>query len=95
MTKMIAQLWSGNLEPARHSGKNNAEIQELENLMQRNLEKLENNLTEHQKKIFENYNNCLSEYIILTAEQAFCDGYCVGTKLAAEALTEADGLLQV
>ena len=92
MTKMIAQLWNGNLEPVRHSGENNSEMRQLENLMLNNLEKLEAVLNESQKKIFGKYNDCFTEYMIVTGEQAFCDGFCMGTKIATEALTAAEQL---
>ncbi|MBQ9133922.1 MAG: hypothetical protein IJX64_05265 [Clostridia bacterium] len=92
MTKTIAQLWNGNLEPVRHSGKNNSEMRQLEDLMQNNLEKLEAVLNENQKMIFEKYKNCFTEYMIVTVEQAFCDGFCMGTKIATEALITAEQL---
>lgn len=86
MTKTIAQLWNGNLDPIRYLGKNNPEIKQLEKLMQYNLEKLEESLNEKEKEILEKYNDCINEYILAISEQAFCDGYCLGSKMAVEAL---------
>lgn len=90
MTNTIAQLWNGNLEPIRYLGVTNAEMKELEILMQRNLEKLEGNLNEKAKELFQKYDDCLNEYILISSEQAFCDGFCLGTKITAEALTGAE-----
>ena len=91
MEKIIAQLWNGNLEPVSHLEENNAEIRELVLLLQRNFDKLESILNEHQKDVFIKYNDCIQEYLILSTEQAFCDGFCYGTKLTVEALTSTAG----
>lgn len=93
MTKTIAQLWSGKLNPIEYLGINNKEIKNLENLMQRNLEKLENNLDEKSQEIFEKYNDCINEYISILCEQSFCDGFCLGTKIVTEALNSAEQII--
>ncbi|MGM9574386.1 MAG: DUF6809 family protein [Oscillospiraceae bacterium] len=87
MTKTIAQLWNGELEPVRYSGLNNPEIKQLEALTQRNGERLEESLDEKAKELLERYNDCIKEYMTVLNEQSFCDGFCLGTKLAAEAMT--------
>lgn len=46
-----------------------------------------------QKELFEKYNDCMNEYIAAISEQAFCDGFCVGTKITAEALSAAEELI--
>lgn len=91
MTKTIATLWNGNLDPVRYLGKNNSQIKQLETLMQRNLEKLEKSLDEVSAKIFEAYTDCVNEYILQIAEQAFCDGFCLGTKIAVEVICSKNG----
>jgi len=93
MTTTIAQLWNGTLEPIRHLGKNNSEIKQLEDLIQRNIEKLKPTFNEETKKIFEKYNDCINEYIILLGEQAFCDGFCLGTKISSEAMNGAEQII--
>lgn len=93
MTKTIAQLWNGTLEPVLHSGKNNIELKKLENLLNRHLKNLENELDEKSKALFEKYHDCINEYLIVISEQTFCDGFCLGTKITAEALTEADNMV--
>ena len=92
--KTIAQLWNGNLQPIVRSGINNRQIKELEELMRRNIEELEEGLTDQQKEVFSVYSDCIEEYLVLTNEQSFCDGYSLGTKLTVEALTGAELFLQ-
>ena len=93
MASTIAKLWRGSLEPIRHWGENNQEIKQLENLMQSNLERLERYLSEPAKEIFGKYNDCIEEYILVSCEQVFCDGFCLGTNIAMEALTGAEKIV--
>lgn len=93
MTRTIEQLWNGTLEPIRHLGKNNSEIKHLEFLMQRDLEKLEENLNAELQEIFEKYSDCINEYILLISEQAFCDGFCLGTRITMESIFGAEQIL--
>lgn len=90
MTKTIAQLWNGNLEPIRYFGKENPQIKDLEKLIQSNREKLEQNMNETEKEWFEKYSDCIGEYVDKLNEQAFCDGFCLGTKITTEALTSVE-----
>ncbi len=50
MTKTMAQLWYGNLEPIRYLGKNNTEIKDLERLIERSLKSSTIILTKSKKK---------------------------------------------
>lgn len=90
MIKTIEQLWNGNLEPIAHSRVNNPEIKHLTKLIQRNHENLKENLNEKLKEMLENYSECKNEYLALTNEQAFCNGFCLGMRIAAEALIGAE-----
>lgn len=93
MTKTISQLWGGNLDPVRHSGLNNTEISQMEKLMSDNYENLKSKLNDEQKQVLEKYAECVSDYGLLISEQSFCDGFCLGTKISAEALIDAEQLL--
>ena len=93
MSKTIIKLWNGTLDPIRYLGKNNAEMRQLEDLIQRNLNELEENLNKNEKKLFEKYYDCINEYIIVISEQAFYDGFCRGTKIVAEALNEPEPIM--
>lgn len=90
MTKTIAQLWNGNLVPISYLDKNNPEIKQLEGLIHRNLQKLKQTLNKDNREAFEKYNDCINEYITITNEQVFCDGFCLGAKMTAEAVTGAE-----
>ena len=91
MTKpTITQLWNGELSPVQTFRKHNPEIQELEQLSQRNLDKLAERLDEPLQRLLERYNKRLTEYIVLLTEQAFCDGFSLGMKLLSEALWESE-----
>lgn len=93
MTKTITELYNGNLLPIKNLGRYNDEIKQLENLMEKNLEMLEKELNEEQKAIFNKYDSNINEYMYLLSQQAFCDGFCIGTKLLAEALCGAQQII--
>ena len=86
MRNTIEALWYGNIDPTRRFGRDNPKIRELERLMERNLDGLEKQLDEGERKVLQKYRDCEGEYHILSCEQAFCDGFCMGMKLCAEAL---------
>ena len=86
MTNTIADLWNGSLEPKGCSKTNYFEIKDLDMLINQNLDKLEKVLDKKSKEVFTSYRDGMEEYAYLYGEQAFCDGFCLGVKLAAEAL---------
>ena len=90
MTKTIAALWNGNIAPVESFGLNNPEIQRLEGLMLRNIEKREKDVGETARAVLKAYLDCVDDYTFLICKQAFCDGFCLGTRLAVEALTGAE-----
>ena len=93
MTDVIRQLWNGDLDPIRYLGLNNAEIKQLEVLIQRNEENLVKRLNKGGEEILEKYHDCMSEYTTLISEQAFCDGFCLGAKIVIEASSGAERIL--
>ena len=84
----ISKLWNGELEPYTQVGKDNTEIKELEEQVRLSYEKLEKSLSEEQRVLLDKYRDSVDSYTALTAELAFCDGYCLGTKLTVQALTK-------
>ena len=88
MSNTITRLYNGELDTLPYLAMERPELRHLEQLIERNCEKLELHLCERAKKILETYCTCVNEYITLSNEQAFYHGFCLGTKLAAEALTE-------
>lgn len=90
MSNTIAQLYRGQLEPKSVLGNGNVEMRRTELLIENNYKKLKDNLNEEAKAILEKYCECIDEYIVLITEQAFCDGFCLGVRLSAEAVGGAD-----
>ena len=93
MSKTIAELYNGNLEPIRNLGKFNDEIKHLETLIEKTHNELENELSDKQQPFLQRYEGNINEYMCLQSEQAFCDGFCVGAKIIAEALHNAESII--
>lgn len=93
MSNTIAQLYRGRLEPKSVLGNGNGEMRRTEILIGNNFNRLKENLNEEAKGILEKYNECMKEYIALIGEQAFCDGFCLGTRISAEAIGGAERVL--
>ncbi|MBR6787805.1 MAG: hypothetical protein IKM26_07770 [Clostridia bacterium] len=87
MTKTIAQIWKGTLDPARYSGADQPAVRELADCLEQDAEELAKELTEEAKEQFRCYCDRMNDYIALINEQAFCDGFCLGAKIVTEALT--------
>lgn len=86
MAQTIVDLWNGNITPCERCGAHDNEVNELIDLMERNRLDLNQGLTEAQKESFQKYIDCSDEYLLRMLELAFCDGFCLGGKLVAEAL---------
>ena len=95
MTKTIAQLWYGNIEPVNSLGYNNDQMKDLEDTNERIAEMIRKLLAEEGKGLFEKYCDNMNKYLLVSLEQAFCDGYSIGTKITTEALTAADNLIGI
>ena len=93
MSKTIAELYNGNLQPIKNLGRFNDEIKHLEMLIEKTHEDLENELSDKQKSFLQRYEGNINEYICLLSEQAFCDGFCVGIKIITEALQTAENIV--
>ena len=86
MQQTIIDLWNGNIAPCEHCGSHDPVINKLMSLMERNQEKLSSGLTEAQMETFQKYTDCSDEYLLRMIELAFCDGFCLGSKLIMETL---------
>ena len=87
MYNILTELWNGNLSPVVDSGKHDPEIEDLRRLMVHNGEKLSATLNEAEKNTFQNYISCVEEYLTLSEEHAFCDGFRLACKFLTEALS--------
>lgn len=86
MNTTITDLWNGNIAPCEHCGSHDPAINNLMELIERNQEKLSAGLTEAQMETFQKYMDCSDENLLRMLELAFCDGFCLGSKLVMEAL---------
>ena len=82
----IIDLWNGNIAPCEHCGSHDPVINNLMGLIERNREKLSGELTEAQMEAFQKYMDCTEEYLLRMLELAFCDGFCLGSRLAVESI---------
>ncbi len=85
MLNTILQLYRGELEPKNYIGNGNTELRRTEILIKNNFDKLKEVLNEDEKKTLEKYSELIDEYVFLMSEQAFCDGFCLGMRISAEA----------
>lgn len=85
MKETIENLWNGNIAPGEICGAGNPDIEHLVMLLERNKENLDKELGEQQKEILKKYIDCTDEYIYRITELAFCDGFCLASRLWAEA----------
>lgn len=85
MNNTISQLYRGELEPKNYIGNGNVELRRTEILIKNNFDRLKETLNESEIKILEKYSGLIEEYVFLMSEQAFCDGFCLGMRISAEA----------
>jgi len=90
MANAITELWYGNIDPIRISGRSSAEFLQAECRFLQNTEKLEQQLPKWAVTYFKKYVDSANEYTRLASEQAFYDGFCLGMKLAAESFFRTD-----
>ena len=69
-----------------HCGAHDAEANHLLTLMEQNREKLCKGLTATQTEMFQKYMDYSGEYLLRMSELAFCDGFCLGSRLATETI---------
>ena len=62
MKGMIKELWCGNIMPPEDSRKNTLEMKQLLEYISRHNDDLLKTMTDEQKKIFEKFQDCWSEY---------------------------------
>ena len=85
MDNILTELWYGNVAPWEHSTRNDREYKELAALLCRNRDRLTEGLTEAQKELLDQYDECQSELNAKTERNAFVQGFCLGTRLLAAA----------
>ena len=58
------------------------------------MKKIKTKLNDETKENLEKYVDCVNDYVLLISEQSFCDGFCLGSKISAEALVGAEQFLK-
>ena len=90
MKSIINELWLGNIDPQNDSRNNSKKMKELMEYMARHHEDLLKIMTDEQKKIFEKFDDCWSEYVSLSEAAIFTYAYAfkLDMQIAIETLTE-------
>ena len=86
MERVIRELWNGHIRPCEDCGKNNGEIKEIVSLLQRSGDEINAALDTDRQSMFRKYNERMELYLALLTEQAFCDGFYLGSKIIIETL---------
>lgn len=87
MVRILEKLWNGQIQPYKENGEHNPEILNLEELIESNRAKLQEELGENVgtlEKLMGNWD----EYCYLVTLDAFSQGFSLGGKLFAQALTD-------
>ena len=86
MSRLLFDLFNGNLEPHSKVDDNDPRCKNLKMLIERHYDSLDKKLDKDEMETFKKYDECVSEYEYLITERAFCDGFCLGVRLVAEAM---------
>ena len=88
MRSILQELWDGNICPQIDSRNNSPEMKELMEYMARHHDDLLKTMTDEQKKIFEKFDDCWSEYMSLAEAAIFEYAFKLGMQIAIETLTK-------
>ena len=88
MKPTIANLWNSRIAPCANCGAGDSKIETLAVMMERQSQALCQELGQQQKDALGKYLACTEEYICLISSQAFSDGFCLASRLMAEAFSE-------
>ena len=89
MKNMIKELWYGNIVPQEDSRQNTPEMKQLLEYISRHNDDLLKTMTDEQKKIFQKFHDCWSEYASLSDEALFEYAFKLGMQIAIETLTDS------
>ena len=88
MKNIINELWNGNIVPQEDSRNNSPEMKELLGYMARHHKDLEKSFTDEQKKTFERFHDCWSEYASLAEAAIFEYAFKLGIQIAIKTLDD-------
>ena len=91
MDNILEELWYGNVSPWEQCNRNDREAKELIALLHRNREQLAEGLTQGQREMLEEYEDCQSELSAKTERTAFIKGFGLGVRLLSAAMHTQTG----
>ena len=86
MKDTITTLWNGCIVPCERCGANDRNLRQLSELMLRHSERLRQEMTDHQKEVFQKYIDCSEEYLHRIQDLTFQEGFSLACKLLSEGL---------
>ena len=87
MRETMKDLWYGNVNPCEKCGGSDPELRQLLSLVEQNRAALACGLEKSQREVLEKMIANYDKYWCLLEEQAFCDGFCLASRLMAEVLS--------
>ena len=81
----ISELWYGNIHPFEQCTYGDKRVKELMKLIVRNRDALGETLTEKQKEVLEQLEECINEMNDYAEQDAFSYGFRLGVRLISEA----------
>lgn len=86
MKEVMRDIWCGRVILMEKRGNQNADMEDILRLMEKNKEILYTLIDEQQKDRFEKYTDCVEEYVSFITQRAFCEGVEFTAKFLVEAL---------
>ena len=86
MKSTLEELWHGNICPETDSRTNTLEMKHLMEYMARHHNNLLNSMTDEQKDIFEQFDDCWSEYASMVEKSIFVYAFRLGARIAIDVL---------
>ena len=91
MDNIITELWYGNIRPCEQANRGDEAFHELMSLVCKNQHALLDSLAPAQRELYEKYNQVCIEMEGAVARNAFADGFCLGARLFAAAMSTQTG----
>lgn len=87
MKKILDELWYGKINPADDYRENGKEAKQLLEYASKHHDKLNFELNDEQKAIFEKFNECCYELNDITERSIFSYAFKLGAKMAIEIMS--------
>lgn len=87
MTRILEELWYGNVHPQEQCTDGNKQIKHLLDLMGRNRDELTATLTDNQKETLWKYEDCLNEMNSIIEREILAHAFNLGGKIMLETVS--------